>query len=360
MRILNLIPSLSGGGAERQLSYLAPELVKMGHDVHIAYLNDGPEKLTLEGVVLHQLKSSSNYNPFLILQLLRKIKKIKPDIIHTWILQMDVLGGIAAKISGIPWIIREPSSSMAYPSTWKNKLRLLTGRDSAAIVANSEGGKDYWRKKFPNKKFYIIPNGLPLDTIEKIPAAFPESLRLPDIPVLLYVGRLSSGISASKNLRIFLNVVEHVRKKQKVAGILCGEGPQQRELEELRHKLGLDEDVYFTGRLPAAIVWSMMKKATIFVSLSAYEGCPNTVMEAMACECPIIVSDIPAHREILDEGSAIFVNPNNIEEIGNIILDLLKNAGTLKLRSSKAKQMIQTLSVTEMAKKYQKIYQEVI
>ena len=37
MRILHVIPNLSGGGAERQLSYLAPELVRMGHEVHIAY-----------------------------------------------------------------------------------------------------------------------------------------------------------------------------------------------------------------------------------------------------------------------------------------------------------------------------------
>ncbi len=61
------------------------------------------------------------------------------------------------------------------------------------------------------------------------------------------------------------------------------------------------------GRWMAASVWALMKKASVFVSLSAYEGCPNTVMEAMACGCPIIVSDIPEHREILDEQSALFV-----------------------------------------------------
>ena len=86
-----------------------------------------------------------------------------------------------------------------------------------------------------------------------------------------------------------------------MVGILCGEGPQRSELEVMRHKLGLDADVHFTGHLPAASVWALMKKASVFVSLSAYEGCPNTVMEAMACGCPLVLSDIPAHREILDE-----------------------------------------------------------
>ena len=117
MRILHLIPNLSGGGAERQLSYLAPELARMGHDVHIAYSLECIQKPELPGVVLHRLKAQSNYDPYLLWQLVRLIRRIKPDIIHTWILQMDILGGMAARLNGIPWIFREPSSAMAYPPT---------------------------------------------------------------------------------------------------------------------------------------------------------------------------------------------------------------------------------------------------
>ena len=119
MRILHLLPNLSGGGAERQFSYLAPELARMGHDVHLAYSKEGPDKPELPGVVLHQLKLRSNYDPYLLLQLVRLIRRIKPDIIHTWILQMDILGGIAARLNRIPWIFREPNSALAYSMTWK-------------------------------------------------------------------------------------------------------------------------------------------------------------------------------------------------------------------------------------------------
>ena len=44
MHILHIIPNLSGGGAERQLSYLAPELVRLGHDVHVVYSREGIQK----------------------------------------------------------------------------------------------------------------------------------------------------------------------------------------------------------------------------------------------------------------------------------------------------------------------------
>ena len=69
MRILHLIPNLSGGGAEQQLSYLAPELACMGHDVYIAYSKEGPYKSELHGVVLHPLRALSNYDPYLLGQL---------------------------------------------------------------------------------------------------------------------------------------------------------------------------------------------------------------------------------------------------------------------------------------------------
>ena len=47
-------------------------------------------------------------------------------------------------------------------------------------------------------------------------------------------------------------------------------------------------------------------------SVSHYEGCPNVVLEAMACGCPVVVSNIPAHREILDEATAPGpVNPDD-------------------------------------------------
>jgi glycosyltransferase involved in cell wall biosynthesis len=152
MHILHLIPALSGGGAERQLSYLAPELVRMGHEVHIAYSKEGPNKPELPGILLHQLKSRSNYDPYLLWQLVRIIRRIKPDIIHTWILQMDILGGIAARLNRIPWIFREPSSAMGYPPTWKNRLRVRVGSGATAIVSNSFGGYEYWKSHLPHSR----------------------------------------------------------------------------------------------------------------------------------------------------------------------------------------------------------------
>lgn len=356
MRILNLIPNLSGGGAEQQLSCLAPELARMGHHVHVAYSKEGPHRPQLPGVVLHRLKARSNYDPIMIWQLVRLMRGIKPDVIHTWILQMDILGGMAARLNGIPWIFREPSSSIAYSSTWKQRLRVRVGSGASAIVSNSSGGDEYWKTQLPHSLRYIVPNGLPDDEIDRAPTDLPSRLTKLEKPIVLYVGRLIS----TKNLKSLLEALACVKQLQNVVAIFCGEGPQRSELEALRHKLGLDEHVHFTGYLPAAWVWALMKKASVFVSLSAYEGCPNTVMEAMACGCPLVLSDVPAHREILDENCTLFVEPHNIQQTSDNIVQVLCNSEASKIRALNAKLKAKVWSIAEMTRNWERVYKECI
>ena len=65
MRLLYCIPDLEYGGAERQLSYLAAELARMGHEVHVASRRGGPnlERLKSAGVVWHPLGKSEAVQP---------------------------------------------------------------------------------------------------------------------------------------------------------------------------------------------------------------------------------------------------------------------------------------------------------
>lgn len=361
MRILNLTLNLCKGGAERQLSYLAPELVRRNHDVHIAYLQEGHLQPELPGVTLHKLAAHSNYDPRLLWHLNKLIRRLEPDIIQTWIVQMDVLGGIAAQISKTPWLFREPSSVKGYLPTWKIRLRTWVAVGASAIISNSRGGEDYWNKLLPASRRYIVPNGLPLHEISSAaPVLLPPILVTEDTPIVLYVGRLAADISANKNLTLFMEALARVRKIHDVIGVICGDGPQRSELEVLSRRLGLEKHVLFTGYLPAASVWALMKKAAVFVSLSAYEGCPNTVMEAMACGCPLVISDIPAHREILDNESAFFVDPMDTQQTADSILWTLNSSQEVEKLVMNAQQKAQKWSISEMARNYENVYQELL
>jgi glycosyltransferase involved in cell wall biosynthesis len=332
----------------------------MGHDVHIVYSKEGYQRPELPGVVLHQLKARSNYDLYLLWQLVRLICGIKPDIIQTWVLQMDILGGMAARLRHIPWIFREPSSAMAYVSNWKHRLRVKVGSGAIAIVSNSRGGDEYWKTNQPNSRRYIVPNALPVQEIERVISDLPPGLAKSEVPIVLYVGRLASSKSARKNLKYLFEALAYIMKKREVLGVICGDGPQRSELETLRHKLGLDECIKFTGYLPSASVWALMKKASVFVSLSAYEGCPNTVMEAMACGCPLVLSDIQAHREILDQSCALFVKASDIQQISESIVHAVSNADTSRARALMAKQRTREWAIAIIARKWENIYKDLL
>jgi glycosyltransferase involved in cell wall biosynthesis len=352
MRILHFITDLTGGGAEKQLSYLAPELVRMGHEVHVAYYHDGPSKQQLPGVELHQFRASSNYDPALLWQAFSFVRCLKPDIIQTWLLQMDVLGAVVACLNGIPLVFREPSSALAYTMNLKNRLRIYAASQAGAIICNSHGGAAYWEKLLPGCRPQIVANGLPIDEIDSARAPLPPAVDQPGVPIVMYAGR----IIPDKNIVALVEAFSRVVQELPALLVICGEGPQQPELDCLVREKGLVGRVIFTGFLPTSSVWTLMKKAELFVSLSQYEGCPNTVMEAMANGCPVFLSDIPAHREIADERCAVLVNPDHLDHMAKLLLKALNERDESLARAVTAKKKTQEWSIKMMASKYERIY----
>ena len=78
-----------------------------------------------------------------------------------------------------------------------------------------------------------------------------------------------------------------------------------------------------------------MKASDAFVSTSTFEGQPNAVLEAMACGCPLVVSDIPAHREFLDDQTAAIV-PLKKDAFVKAILYVLQGSEEIARRRSAA------------------------
>jgi glycosyltransferase involved in cell wall biosynthesis len=186
---------MGGGGAERQLAYLAGELTRFGWDVHVALVSGGPnlERLRASGATVHRLRARGNYDPRILLQLVRTVGRIEPDLMQLWVLQMEVLGAIAAQRKRVPWILSERCSEPAYPPTVKHRLRTWMATGASAVISNSAGGDSYWQKRLKGSvPRYIIPNALPLTEIDRTSAVGPETTGLaPNTKVVLFAGRLT-------------------------------------------------------------------------------------------------------------------------------------------------------------------------
>lgn len=356
LRVLHCIPSLVGGGAERQLSYLAPELARRGVDVYVAYLHGGPNLVRLQagGVTLNRLSVNSNYHPKILLWLVRLIKELRPDVVHTWLTQMDVAGGMAAWLTRTAHVISERSSAGAYPPTWKHRLRLMIGTRAAAITANSRGGLDYWRGRNNGALNRVIRNGIPFDEITKreTRGGLTEEIADGD-ELILFAGRYSP----EKNLFRLLDALGLVlAQRDRATAVLFGKGVVKDDLVRAAEGLGfgrrLRVEDYTTD------LWRWLKRADAFVLISEFEGSPNAVIEAIASGCPLVVSDIPAHREFLDEEAAFFVRRRDPESIARGILEALTDQQAAARKADLARQAIAGWSVQAVAMEYLRLYDD--
>lgn len=352
MKILYCIPTLGNGGAERQLSYLAVELQRMGHEVHVASSRGGPnlERLKSAGVHWHNLGGVSNRDPIIFLRLVRLIRRLRPDIVQTILAPMDIIGGAAALITRTPWILKESSSAPLYVEGLRHKFRTALGRHADGIISNSAGGDAYWQSVRSANSRYVIRNAIPFADIDEATA---EVTRKNGEKVVLFAGRLDAG----KNVQNLILALAQIADDVPFTALVCGDGPLRQQLEDLATKSGIAHRVVFTGYV--SNIWTLMKGADALVSLSRFEGCPNVVIEAMACGCPLVVSDIPAHREVLNGYGASFVDPDNPAEAGRKIKSLLTNGNGHRSRAKAALSNAPEWRVEQVAQLYTRIYHDI-
>jgi glycosyltransferase involved in cell wall biosynthesis len=346
---------MEGGGAERQLTYLCQGLSRLNWRVHVALYHEGPniQRLRNSGAIIHTLDSLGHHDPLNVLRLVRLIGKIQPSIVQTWLPMMDSIGGMAAFVSGIPHILSERTAAVAHEQTWKNALRTAIGRRAAAVISNSAAGDEYWKMKLDQTSIdrFIIPNALPFQEIDQAEPACPEVLNIPsNRPIVLYVGRFGPP----KNLETLVSALQLVVRTCDAVAVLIGEGNQQQEIEQHINSYSCSDRIFV--RAFQAPIWGWMKTASVFVSISHYEGMPNSVMEAMACGCPTVISDIPQHRAMLDNNSAMFVNPDDINQISSAIVQCINEPAAAKSRAASAQAQTMHWSSDEVASRYDETY----
>ena len=348
---------MEGGGAERQLTYLSQALERNGCDVHVALNAGGPNLPALEasGATVHRLEGRGNHDPRMLARLCQIIKRTRPDLVQCWLLQMEVVGGLASLATRTPWVFSERSSQAAYPPSLKHRLRVAMASRASAIVANSSAGDEYWRDRTRGLvPRYVIPNALPLDAIRAAPMAAVDLSVGAGAPLILFAGRLDE----CKNPELLVEALRHLPSGLDFRALFCGEGPRRAAVERLLVHYGLERTARvagYTGNL-----WGLMKRARVIASLSRFEGSPNVVLEAMACGCPLVVSDIPAHREILDEGTALFVDVSEVAAVVDGLSRVLADPGAALLRARAAQVRAERHALPRVAQQYLKVYSDVL
>lgn len=172
----------------------------------------------------------------------------------------------------------------------------------------------------------VISNGVNLQRFfnYESPVAIRFNLGLPDLPIVLYVGR----IDLDKRLNILLEAVPLVLKNHPACFVLCGGGNLLERLKKRILQEGLNEHVVFWGQLDHNDdnLPRLYQLASCFVMPSCIETQSIVTMEAMAAGLPVVAADSGALPELVSDGETGFLfKPNNAYDLAEKISQLLDN-----------------------------------
>lgn len=144
--------------------------------------------------------------------------------------------------------------------------------------------------------------------------------------------------------------------------IHIGDGPLRQALITLSRAAEPENQIEFTGLIPRERVFEYLLHADLFISVSRGEGLPISVLEAMACRCPVILSDIPPHREIAEGVDFIpLIQPDDVAGFAQAIKKFRDMpVAERKAIGQKCRKLVEKrFSLTAMHAGYEKVYAQI-
>jgi teichuronic acid biosynthesis glycosyltransferase TuaC len=167
---------------------------------------------------------------------------------------------------------------------------------------------------------------LDLEEFSPVPDKIPARIELnlpPDKTIALYAGYLTKR----KGVYDLLEAIYKAQKKfPDILLVICGSGPEEASMRRLIHEKGMEHTVRMAGEIEPERMNKWMQASDLFVLASHTEGMPNVVMEAMACDLPVVATAVGGLSEAVgDCDGVILVPPENIDELEKAIMKIIKD-----------------------------------
>lgn len=209
-------------------------------------------------------------------------------------------------------LYRRKRGENRYKGKIANLLEPLAFRAADKIFLTTEEMQKYVTDRYgvEENKVKVVPNFVNTDVFKHLPEIKKEKRRI------CFIGRLSE----EKNI---FSLLDALKDMENIKLVIIGDGPLRKKLQEKVKKDRINAD--FLGNIPNHQLPKQLNKSEVFILPSIHEGHPKTLLEAMACELPVIGTDVPGIREVITHKENGYLCGTSSKEIKKAIIEVLKN-----------------------------------
>lgn len=359
MTIVHFVVSDSFGGVEGHICTLIKLMQNMEYQFKIVCHETVQERfdeslgeLNVDIIPLNIWPKPSllNYR-----KLIQTFRHLTPDVVHCHLYSATRIGGMAAKIAGVPNVIE----TIHLEEVWRRGLKkwffcsmdAIIGRlfVDKYIAVSSAVSRFYQKNKWvPDNKISVIHNTTE-DINEDVKSKKYFSFRIGFLGRLVY----------QKGIDILIQAINILKEDNIECHLyIGGTGPLKSDLEMQVQRLGIEDNVTFLGNVSDKN--KFFNNIDIFVLPSRFEGFPLVLLEAGLYNMPVVATRVSGNPEIIyHEESGILVQSENPKELATAI-KTYKNSNIRDTYSAKLKQLVETeFSKSAYTKRMDTFYQSI-
>ncbi|HTJ24770.1 MAG TPA: glycosyltransferase [Candidatus Limnocylindria bacterium] len=312
VRVLHVLPSIRGYGAEHQVVELLKRLPSERIEpVLLTIYEPAPEEREGLPFPVFHVGRKTRKDMLFLGRAVGEIRRIAPAIVHTHTHVGKYWGRLAARIAGVPLIVHTEHNPCDFRRTALERVadRVLDPCTARVVTFFREQGASLSSfEHLPPAKMVIIPNGL-ADVPEGCADRDATRARLgfrPGEHALFVVGRMEFQKNQSLALRTLAALREDVLTKTLL--VFVGSGRDETLLRALARAIDVEHRVRFLGY--RTDVSAILGAADLVLMTSWFEGMPLTLLEAMLASVPIVSTPWVGARNMLGEGRYGFLAPD--------------------------------------------------
>lgn len=328
-RIVHLISSLESGGAENMLLRTLP-LLNTGEYEHVVVtlLRDGGLAPFFRErgvpVVSSAIRNILDLNG--LRRLFRTVRDLQPGLVITYLSHADQVGRLFLQRRLTVPVIPFLRTTYNYPRYLPMRIfERMTKSLVQQYLANSEAVRKYYvtRLGVSPQAIAVLPNGIDTDLLDTTsPDRVRRELKLSSRSFVIIC---VANFAKSKGHRLLLEAFEQfARGRVGVKLLLVGTGSEESALRQQAQGYVSAPNIIFLGQRDD--VPALLAASDVFALPTYFEGMSNALLEAMAARLPVITTDIPENRVIIQDGEqGMLIPPGNVSALREALTTLAAN-----------------------------------